>query len=319
MWLLLLCGSLTLWAWNFQQLVDPSPSRYFYSVDSYTFTDNRLSTSKYTTSYAFTAWINFHGLPTSDTDILDVVTMPGYSALFCKFSTTGSIKMNVELTSVSYVITRTGITLHTWVHVGIGLNYDLRQAWVSLISWAGVQVVQTQALDFYFSVPTPAMLSIKVGGFTGPATDLEWADTRYYASPLTVADMLAISGWGTCEVEDLGLVTKLTMEYCLYTKIYTRYTITTLNAGAFTYTFPYTRLDTSYSTTMWMWFTEVTPVPYRAIFRLTRNAGNSGVLGDRVMAVFLYGATDPHRFEFFSDNPTTINQSGTLNLPVRTM
>lgn len=319
MWLLFLYGYLTLRAWAFQQLIEPSPSRYFTSIDSYSFASNILSTTRYTTSYALTAWINFHALPASDSQFLSIEANPGFSGLFCGFNTDGSITVYVQQFDALNALSITGITLHEWAHIGIGLNYNIRQVWVSLISWAGVQVVQTLALDFTLSLPTAVLLSITIGGLGSPVDMLEMADARYYASSLTVADMLAISGAGTCEVEDLGMVPKLTMQHCQYIQIYSRSSIINQNAGAYAYIFPYSRLDTSYSATMWIWFTETTPVTYRTIFRLTQTSGDSGTLGDRVMSVFLYGATDPNRLEFFSDNPTTINQSGMLNLPVRTM
>lgn len=113
------------------------------------------------------------------------------------------------------------------------------------------------------------MSGITIGGSGTVADKLEMTDARYYANGLTAADMLAIAEPGTCIIENLITVSKPAMESCQYYPFVERNIGLTQNLGSNVYSFPYSRLDVSYSVTQWMWFTETDNTGWKSIFRLT--------------------------------------------------
>jgi len=269
-------------------------------------------------SYALTAWVFFHSLPSTAQEFLSIKTLPGRSSLQAMQNSDGSVTVNVKACEDSYALQFTGLPSNMWVHMGVSVDYFLQQAFGSVVSWTGVQIVQTQSLSFTFSVPKPALSGITIGG-SGPVADkLEMADARYYTRGLTATDILTAASPSMCQTESLGIELKPTMESCLYYPIVERNTILTQTAGTNVFSFPYARVDTSYSATQWMWFTETDNTGYRSIFQLTQTSSIASTVGSRVMAVFLNKISTPHALRLTLDTTTAAMQLILdLPLPVR--
>ena len=317
-----LYGLLPLWAWNYQQLLEPFPGTLFMLGNTpitYSSSSERLYTALYSDSYALTAWINTHALPAASQEFLYIATLQNRSSLQAKLNTDGSITLNISVCGVTYTFQIIGITIHVWMHVGIGLNYNSQQAWVSLVSWAGVQMAQTQALSFTSGASTTVLSTIVIGGSSPVANKLEMADSRYYSSALAVADMVTVAGAGTCEVEDLGVVPRPSIESCLYYQMIGRTQIVMLSNSNGSYTFPYPRLDSSYSATQWMWFDSSDGATYRSVLRLTQTGSNMGHYGDRIMIIVHHLTSTPNKLEASCDTATINNYGAFVNLPVKTI
>ena len=128
MWLpFLLVGFLSLRIWAYQQLLEQSPAHYFASTDTpltYTYTSEAFCTAIYSNSYSLTAWINLHVLPVASQEFLYIKTVPDRSSLQAMQNPGGSVTLNMEVCENTYAVSIVGVTLHWWVHIGIGLNYD---------------------------------------------------------------------------------------------------------------------------------------------------------------------------------------------------
>ena len=230
----------------------------------------------------------------------------------------GSVTINVRACENSYALQMTGLPTNVWLHIGMSLDSSSQQALGSAISWAGVQIVRIQSLSFVFSVSHPMLSGITLGG-SGPVADkLEMVDVRYYTSGLTAADMMTGAGPGTCSIENLGIVRSAAMESCQFYPLVGRDTVLTQIGGTNEYSFPYARVDTSYSATQWMWFTETGGTGWKSIFRLTQTSGDYGTPGDRVMGIFLKKESTSHQLALRFDTPAVVNQGiSHLPLPVK--
>lgn len=303
--------------WGFQQLLERSSPHYFSSSDpplTFSSTSEQLCASLYVNTYALIAWVFFSVLPSAPQEILSIQTAPGYSKMQTIHNIDGSLSINIETCRNSYVLQMAGLPTNVWLHVGMSLGSQ--QALASVITWAGVQIVQSQPLSFAFPLLKAAFSGITLGGSSPVADKVEIVDARYYTYELTAVDMMTAANSRTCFIESARVVTTLAI---LFDQIVARNTVLTLNEDVNEYSFSNSRVDTSYSATQWLWFTETDNTGHRAIFRLTQSSNNIGTPGDRVMCIFLRKFS-PHTLLLRFDTSTNTNKfSPYLVLPVSAM
>lgn len=309
------------WILGYQQLLEPYSPHYFASSDpplTFSVTSEQLCTSLYVDTYALTIWVIFHALPSAPQEFLSVQTVPGSSWMQTMQNSDGSMTINLYTCMNSYPLQMTGLSTNVWLHVGMSIGVQLALA--SVITWAGVQTVQSQAISFAFPILKAALNEITLGGSNPVVGKMEMVDVRYYTSELTAADLVTVAGCEYCFVENSGLVPMPSMESCQFYQIVSRNTVLAVSEETKLYSFPYARVDTSYSATQWMWFSEVFHTEWRGIFRLTQTSNNFGTAGDRIMYVYIRKLSNPHILRLSFDTSTAVDQTlPDLILPVRAM
>lgn len=312
---------LALHSWAYQQLLDAPYTHYFQSTDLplvISPSSDEICSAVHTRSYSITSWMYFYSVPTGSKEFYQLWITAGVIPLRALYNSDGSVTAQFE-TCLGTLATLelTGLLTHTWLHIGVSVA-SYSHVLISAITWAGVQVANTQDTSLSFPLFNAGTSRITLGGSGSVIDQTLMVDARFYTVGLTAAEMLADTGAGVCPVECFTLCFGPGLNSCYFYQFIDRNTPVVLNAGSNEVSIGYKRTDASYSATGWFYFTETDNIDWRCLFRLTETTTDIFTLGDRTMLISLGKVLTPHGLELAFDTTVGISQRVPhLSLPVR--